>query len=178
MIVLEGLTAIRRALNNIGLILLACGSCVLLGHFLRGLNIVLNPLAWSSAEIISALLSFTIAANVLVRYHGTGNRVSLLLGLTFGITGIFHLGAIFEIYRYFVGNAERLQVPVSWMAGQLLLGIFLLSACAINKQLPWPRDTRKNILAVLSVVVSTSCLVTMTFLIFLNKLPIHPRDAV
>jgi hypothetical protein len=62
MIVLEGLIAIRRIVRNGGLLILACGGCVLLGHFLRQLNIVVNPLAWSSAEIISALLSLTIAA--------------------------------------------------------------------------------------------------------------------
>src|SRR5579862_2599008 len=122
MIVLEGLTAIRRALRNIGLILLACGSCVLLGHFLRELNIVLNPLAWTSAEIISALLSLTIAANVLVRYHGTGNRVSLLLGLTFAVTGIIHLGGILEIHHHLSEHPLQSRVPLSWMVSQMLLG--------------------------------------------------------
>src|ERR1700733_14301289 len=126
MIVLEGLTAIRRALRNIGLVLFACGSCVLLGHFLRELNIVLSPLAWSNAEIISALLSLTIAANVLVRYHGTGSRVSLLLGLTFGITGMIHLAAIFELYPYFIGTARQFRIPISWIIGQAVLGLLLL----------------------------------------------------
>ena len=139
MIVLEGLIAVRRTVRNVGLVLLACGGCVLLGHFLRQLNIVLNPLAWSSAEIISALLSLTIAANVLVRYHGTGNRVSLLVGLTFGITGVIHLGAIFEFY-HLLDRAEQFHVPVSWMVGQTLLGLLLLTAYIINKRLSWPRD--------------------------------------
>ena len=125
MVVLEGLTALRRVARNVFVALLACGGCILLGHFLRQLNIVLNPLAWSSAEIISALLGFTIAANVLVRYHGTGNRVSLLLGLTFGITGIIHLGAIFELY-HILERSEQFRVPLSWMVGQTLLGFLVL----------------------------------------------------
>ncbi|MGH9678862.1 MAG: hypothetical protein ACRD4Y_02825, partial [Candidatus Acidiferrales bacterium] len=99
-----------------------------LGHFLRQLNVTVNPLAWSSAEIISALLCFTIAANVLVRYHGTGNRVALLLGVTFGITGIIHLGAIFEFYHDFAHHSEQLRVPLSWMVGQTLLGLLFLAA--------------------------------------------------
>src|SRR5580700_725394 len=156
MIVLEGLNAIRRALRNIGLVLLACGSCVLLGHFLRELNIGLNPLAWTSAEIISALLSLTIAANVLVRYHGTGNRVSLLLGLTFAITGIIHLYAIFEFYNYLFGQPLQSHVPLSWMVGQTLLGTLFLIACVVNKYLPWPRDPKRNVLAVLAIVVSAT----------------------
>jgi diguanylate cyclase (GGDEF)-like protein len=177
MIVLEGLTTIRRVARNMGLILLACGGCVLLGHFLRQLNIVLNPLAWSGAEIISALLSLTIAANVLVRYHGTGNRGSLLLGLTFGMTGLIHLGAIFEFYR-FLDRAQQLHVPVSRMVGQTLLGLLLLTAYAINKRLPWTRDARKNIVAASAVIVAATCLVTFLILIFPSLIVISSRSLV
>ena len=161
----QGLTAFRRAARNTILILMGSASCVLLGHFLRQFNIILNPLAWSSAEIISALLSLTIAANVLVRYYGTANRVSLLLGLTFGITGVIHLGGIFEFY-HLLDSPERFRVPVSWMTGQTLLGLLLLLANAINKHLPWPRDSRKKIFAALAIVVSAACLIALLFLVF------------
>jgi diguanylate cyclase (GGDEF)-like protein len=136
----------------------------------------LNPLAWSSAEIISALLSFTIAASVLVRYYGTGNRISLLLGLTFGVTGIIHLGAIFEFYIDFLKPSEQLRVPVSWMIGQTLLGLLLLVACVINKWLPWPRDPGKNVIAISSIVVSTTCIVAVLFLIFPSTPAIRPHS--
>ena len=152
------------------LALVACSGAVVLGHTLRQLNIVLNPLAWSSVEIISALLSFTIAASVLVRYYGTGNRVSHLLGLTFGVTGLIHLGAIFEFYDRYLKHSEQVHVPVSWMIGQTLFGLLLLVACVINKWLPWPRDPGKNFIALSSIVVSATCLVAGIFLI----LPITP----
>jgi diguanylate cyclase (GGDEF)-like protein len=146
--------------------IVGCSAAIVIGHLLRQLNIVLNPLAWSSAEIISALLSFTIAASVLVRYFGTGNRISLLLGLTFGVTGIIHLGAIFEFYDHFLKPAEQIRVPVSWMIGQTLLGLLLLVTCVINKWLPWPRDPGKNVVALSSIVLSATCIVAATFLIF------------
>jgi diguanylate cyclase (GGDEF)-like protein len=157
------------------LAVVACSAAIVMGHFLRQLNIVLNPLAWSSAEIISALLSFTIAASVLVRYYGTGNRISLLLGLTFGVTGIIHLGAIFEFYDHFLKPSEQVRVPVSWMIGQTLLGLLLLVACVINKWLPWPRDPRKNLAALSSIVISAACLVAATFLLFPTP-PIYPHS--
>jgi diguanylate cyclase (GGDEF)-like protein len=157
------------------LAVVACSAAIAMGHFLRQLNIVLNPLAWSSAEIISALLSFTIAASVLVRYYGTGNRISLLLGLTFGVTGIIHLGAIFEFYDHFLKPSEQFRVPVSWMIGQTLLGLLLLVACVINKWLPWPRDPRKNLAALSSIVISAACLVAATFLLFPTP-PIYPHS--
>lgn len=176
MAVLERLKNPRRIERPWWLAVVACSAAVVVGHFLRELDIVLNPLAWSSAEIISALLSFTIAASVLVRYYGTGNRVSLLLGLTFGVTGIIHLGAIFEFYDRFLKPAERVRVPVSWMIGQTLLGLLLLVACVINKWLPWPRDPSKNVVALSSIVVAATCLVMTTFLVFPITPMIHPHS--
>ncbi len=176
MAVLERFETLRRIERPWWLAVVACSGAIVLGHFLRQLNIVLNPLAWSSAEIISALLSFTIAASVLVRYYGTGNRVSLLLGLTFGVTGIIHLGAIFEFYDHFLKPSEQVRVPVSWMIGQTLLGLLLLVACVINKWLPWPRDPGKNVVAISSIVVSATCLVAGTFLLFPSTPPIRPHS--
>jgi diguanylate cyclase (GGDEF)-like protein len=176
MAVLERLQTLRRIEHPWWLAVVACSAAIVMGHFLRQLNIVLNPLAWSSAEIISALLSFTIAASVLVRYYGTGNRISLLLGLTFGVTGIIHLGAIFEFYDHFLKPSEQVRVPVSWMIGQTLLGMLLLVACVINKWLPWPRDPAKNVVALSSIVVSATFLVTGTFLLFPSTPPIRPHS--
>lgn len=174
--VLERLQTLRRMERPWWLAVVACTGAVVLGHLLRQLNIVFNPLAWSSAEIISALLSFTIAASVFVRYYGTGNRVSLLLGLTFGVTGIIHLGAIFEFYDHFLKHSEQVRVPVSWMIGQTLLGLLLLVACVINKWLPWPRDPEKNFIALSSIVAGATCMVTAIFLIFPSTPPIHPHS--
>ena len=176
MAVLERLKTMRRVERPWWLAVVACSAAVVVGHFLRQLNIVFNPLAWSSAEIISALLSFTIAASVLVRYYGTGNRVSLLLGLTFGVTGIIHLGAIFEFYDHFLKHSEQVRVPYSWMIGQTLLGFLLLISCIINKWLPWPRDPAKNIIALSSIVAGATCLVATAFLIFPSTPPIHPHS--
>ena len=178
MVVLEGFVAVRRTARNVWIVLVACGGFVALGHFLRHVDIVVNPLAWSSAEIILALLSFTIAANVLVRFHGTGNRVSLLLGLAFAIAGVIHLGAIFELYRHLFEHSPLSHVPVSWMLGQTLLGTLFVIACAANKQLPWPRDPRKNIYAVFAIVVSVSCLMAILFLAFPNSPSIRPQSVI
>jgi diguanylate cyclase (GGDEF)-like protein len=176
MAVVQRLKELRRGERSWWLAVVACTGAVAMGHFLRQLNIVLNPLAWSSAEIISALLSFTIAASVLVRYYGTGNRVSLLLGLTFGVTGFIHLGAIFEFYDHFLKRAEQVRVPVSWMIGQTLLALLLLVACVINKWLPWPRDPRKNVIALSSIVFSATCMVAVTYLFFPSTPLIRPHS--
>jgi diguanylate cyclase (GGDEF)-like protein len=175
-IVLERFAVIRRRARVVGLVAVACMCVVVLGHFLRTLNIVINPLAWSSAQIISALLSFIISANVLVRYHGTGNRVSLLLGLTLAICGLIHLGAIWEFYGHQLSGNAGLHVPLSWMVGQTLLGVLFLVAYTANKKLAWPREPERNIFAVLAFVVAAFCLVAVAFLAFPNAPPIHPHS--
>src|SRR6202049_4912626 len=176
MLVLARLNTLRRVERPWWLAVVACTGAVVVGHFLRQLDIVFNPLAWSSAEIISALLSFTIASSVLVRYYGTGNRVSLLLGLTFGVTGIIHLGAIFEFYDHFLKPAEQVRVPISWMIGQTLLGLLLLVACVLKNGAPGPRDPGKNVVPISSIVVSATCLVAGTFLILPSTPPIQPHS--
>src|ERR1700676_1914898 len=178
MIVLEGLKTLRSVVRIAWIATLACGGLFVVGHLLRQLNIVVNPLVWSSAQIISALLSFTIAANVLVRYHGTGNRVSLLLGLTLAVSGMIHLISILEYSRHFLMHAEQFRAPLSWMVGQTLLGLVFLFAYAIDKHLPWPRELKRNFLAVLAIVMAASCMVAMAFLVFPHEPPIHPQSLI
>jgi diguanylate cyclase (GGDEF)-like protein len=178
MVALEGLKTVRRVVRIAWFVCLACGGVFVLGHFLRQMNVVVNPLVWSSAQIISALLSFTIAANVLVRYHGTSNRVSLLLGLAFAVSGMIHLVAILEFYRHFQTRAEQFRAPLSWMVGQTLLGLVFLFAYAIDKHLPWPRELKGNILAALAIVVAATCVVAMAFLAFPHAPPIHPQNLI
>jgi diguanylate cyclase (GGDEF)-like protein len=175
---LDELKTLRRVVPIVWLVTLACGGVFVLGHFLRQLNVVVNPLVWSSAQIITALLSLTIAANVLVRYHGTNNRVSLLLGLTLAVSGMIHLLAILEFYRNFLMHEEQFRAPLSWMVGQTLLGLVFLFAYAIDRLLPWPREMKRNIIAVLAIVVAAFCMIAMAFLAFPHQPPIHPGNLI
>jgi diguanylate cyclase (GGDEF)-like protein len=178
MIELDELKTLRRVVPIVWLVTLACGGVFVLGHFLRQLNVVVNPLVWSSAQIITALLSLTIAANVLVRYHGTNNRVSLFLGLTLAVGGMIHLLAILEFYRNFLMHEEQFRVPLSWMVGQTLLGLVFLFAYSIDRLLPWPREMKRNILAVLAIVVAALCMIALAFLAFPHQPPIHPGNLI
>jgi hypothetical protein len=118
------------------LAVLAGGAAVAFGHFLQQLRVNVSPLVWAGAQIISALLCLTIAANVLVRYHGTGNRMSLLLGVTFAVSGLVHLGSIAEFYRDSLLLGGQSRFLLSWMVGQTLLGFIFLCGIAMDEHLP------------------------------------------
>jgi diguanylate cyclase (GGDEF)-like protein len=141
-----------------------CAAVTLLAHFLRQLGFSFNPVLWASAEIIAALLGFTIAANILVRYHGTGDRFSLFLGAAFGLDGLIQLSGIVELQGQLSRSPSSVHVPLYWMAGGTLLGALLLGAIGLDKWLPWPRDSNRTILAVLSVVGAIAGLTGLLFL--------------
>ncbi len=168
----------RRITSTAWLVAFLCVGLVVFGHFLRQLNVDINPLAWSSAQIISALLSFTIAANVLVRYHGTSNRVSLLLGLTFAVRGIIQLVAIPELYQHYLVRSEHFRVPLSWMIGQTFMALLFLTAYTLDKHVPWPREPKKNILSVAAIVITAACMVAVAFFVFPHDPPIRPLSFV
>ena len=112
----------RRTGITLGLAAL-CAGALALGRFLRQTDMEVNPLVWSGALMISALLSFTIAANVLVRFRGTGSRVPLLLGLTLAVAGLLHLFGMFELYRHLPAGGEAHRVPMSWTGAQVLVAV-------------------------------------------------------
>lgn len=155
-----------RAIRNLRIFLVAAAlsaGVTLVAHFLRHLGLSFNPVLWASAEIIAALLGFTIAANILVRYHGTGDRFSLFLGAAFGLDGLIQLSGIIQFHG-FLSPASAVHVPLYWMAGGTLLGVLLLAAIGLDKWLPWPRESQRTILAVLSVVGAIAGLTGLLFL--------------
>lgn len=139
------------------------GCVIVIGHFLRQLGLTFNPVLWASAEIIAALLGFTIAANILVRYHGTGDRLSLFLGAAFGLDGLIQLSGIVELHGALLSPANAMRVPLYWMAGGTLLGVLLLAAIELDKWLPWPRESKRTVFAVLSVVAAIAGMTGILF---------------
>jgi diguanylate cyclase (GGDEF)-like protein len=152
---------------------LACGAVAAFGRFLQQLNVNVNPLVWAGTAIISALLCFTIAANVLVRFHGTGSRMSLLLGLTFAISGLIHLGSIVEFYQRSLIHGQQSRVLLSWMVGQTVLGVILLCGTALDEHLPWPREPRRVIFAGIAVIMAATLLTTVFYFLIPNVPPLR-----
>ncbi len=156
---------------------LACVAVAAFGHFLQQLNVNVNPLVWAGTAIISALLCFTIAANVLVRFHGTGSRMSLLLGITFAVSGLIHLTSIAEFYQRSLIHGQQSRVLLSWMVGQTLLGLILLCGTALDDHLPWPRESRRVIFAGMAVILAAMLLTTVFYFMIPNVPPLRIGSA-
>src|ERR1700739_509097 len=157
----------------------ALSGCVgVLAHFLRHLGLSFSPVLVVSAEIIVALLGFTIAANILVGFHGTGDRFSLFLGAAFGLDGLIQLTGIAELHGELLSGAGTPRVPLYWMAGGTLLGVLLLASIVLEKCLPWPSESTKPILAVLSVVGAIAGLMALLSLALGHGPSIHSSSPI
>ena len=156
---------------------LSCG--VIVGaHFLRQLGVSFNPVILASAEVIAALLGFTIAANIWVRFDGTGDRFALLLGAAFGLDGWIQLSGILELRGELLSRNLAMRVPLYWMAGRTLLGVLLLAAIGLEKWLPWPRESKRMVFAVLSVVAAIAALTGLIFLLLGHGPLIHSANLI
>jgi diguanylate cyclase (GGDEF)-like protein len=143
------------------------------GYLLRRINVVFNPVPWASVQVISSFLAFGIAANVVVRFLGTNNRTSLILGSTFGLIGFIQLIGILELHHRFdtIALHPRVSLPLfSGIIAQTLLAVFLLLAFPIERRLPWPRQRKKTVIAVTSVVAAAAYLIAITYLAVLPRL--------
>lgn len=150
------------------------GTVILLG-WLRSLQITFEPVQYLSLSLFGSLLILTFAANALVRFRGTRDRISLILALGFALAGLVEAGSNLDLYSAMAGGAAMpLRVPLSWMVSRTLLGILLLLAIFVERRLPNSREPGKEIAAAFFVVGGVGYLTSAAFLGLPWQISIHP----
>jgi len=80
----------------------------------------------SSSFLLSAkrgnAAGFTYAANAMVRFRGTQDRLTLMLAFAFALAGLIETFAIFGFYSQRGAIGLSPQVPMAWMVGRTLAG--------------------------------------------------------
>ena len=67
-----------------------------------------DPLLDTYLEMSGSLIAFTFAANALVRFRGTHDRISLILAFGFVLAGLIEAGTSMTFYRgMLVSRYER-----------------------------------------------------------------------
>ena len=150
------------------------------GDLLRHAGIIFNPVLWASLQVIAAFLSFSIAANVLVRFLGAGDRASLILGSGFALSGLIQLIGILAFYYQWSMRTQQASLSsLAWMIGETLVALLLLAAFPVDESMPWPRQPKRVVLAVMTVVLAAGWpRLGSTFLALPLQLAIRPGSII
>ena len=157
----------------VGTIALA-GFCLLL-WVLRNSTYRSDPLFDAYLQMAGSLIAFTFAANAMIRFRGTHDRISLILAFGFVLAGLIEAGSSMTFYRgMLVAASGGTQISLAWLAGRTLLGVLLLAALIVERRIPVSRDPGKEIAGV-TLIVGAVAYLTSVFYFMLPRAPkIHP----
>jgi diguanylate cyclase (GGDEF)-like protein len=137
------------------------------GFWLRGRPFTADPSLTASIDVIGAFLSFTFAANALVRFRGTRDRTALVLAVGFGASGLLELGATLELFRTLAAPGALLgRAQLSWMQSRTLLAEAMLLAVAVEQRMPRSRDPDREIASALTLVGTVGYLTSALYFVF------------
>ena len=147
--------------------------------WLAHLSFSSDPLLYAYLELVGSLLSFTYAANALVRFRGTHDRLSLILAFGFVLSSLIGTASTFDFFNLLTPGPEAsLRVPLAWMVSRTLLGVLLLVALVIERRIPNAREPGREIAAAFLVVGAVAYLTSVAYLGVPVEPTIHPTALV
>lgn len=160
------------------LVLLATIALAAYFFFLWGLrdsSYLADPLLNSFLVTAGSLIAFTFAANAMIRFRGTHDRISLILAFGFIVAGLIEAGATMTFYRgMLVTNPGHNNISLAWLAGRTLLGILLLVALVVERRLPVSREPGKEMAGITVLVGAVAYLTSVFYFMVPNPPQIHP----
>jgi diguanylate cyclase (GGDEF)-like protein len=141
---------------------------VLAAYWLRRIALQPDAILQVYLQVISALLAFVFAAVTLVRFQGTQDRISLILGAGFLLSGAVLTATSILFFQVFPEAPLRLLwAPLAWWLGRLVLALLLVVALLVERFLPRSRHPRGEIAGALLAVVGLTYVVAAA----LRRLP-------
>jgi len=131
----------------------------------RSTNTLGSPTTYLYLEVGGSLLCFCYAANALIRFRGTHDRIALILAFGFVLSGMIETVGYFglnELLRS--GHLAFSQVPTGWMVGRTLLAVLLLAALGIERFLPTSRQPSRETAGALFVVAAAAYITSAAFI--------------
>jgi len=105
-------------------------------------------------QVISALLAFVFAALSFVRFQGTQDRISLILGGGFLLSAAVLSASSVLFFQVLQDSAVSVTwAPVAWWLSRMVLALLLLVALLVERFIPRSRHTKSEITGALLAVV-------------------------
>jgi diguanylate cyclase (GGDEF)-like protein len=135
---------------------------------LRNVRLEADSVLQGYLQVISALLAFVFSALAFVRFQGTQDRISLILGGGYLLSGAV-LSASSVLFFQFIQEspAHVTWAPVAWWLSRMILALLLLVALLVEHFIPRSRHTKAEIAGALLTVIGSTYLVAAA----LRRLP-------
>src|SRR6202161_783002 len=126
-----------------------------LSMWLRVVPLQSDPVLQGYLQVICGLLAFVFAAVTLVRFQGTQDRISLILGVGFMVSGAV-LTATSVLFFQLLRDAplEFLWAPVAWWESRMVFALLLVVALLVERFLPRSHHPRRELVAALVAITS------------------------
>src|SRR5215831_12954596 len=140
----------------------------LAADWLREISLQPNPILQGYLQITTGIFAFVFAAVALVRFQGTQDRLSLILGSGFMLSGGTLIASSILFFQLIHENQTWfLWAPVAWWISRLLLALLFAVALVVEHFLPRSRHPKMEIAGGLFAVLACTYLITVS----LRKLP-------
>jgi diguanylate cyclase (GGDEF)-like protein len=173
----SGFAKIRRVLSKLRwpLAIILGAAFVLLAGWLRHRAFSSDPIFYSYLQIVGSLLGFTFAANALVRFRGTHDRLSLMLAFGFVLAGLIEMVSALGFYDGLAsGQPVQMRIPLAWMVGRTLLAVLLIAAVVVERRVPHSREPSREMAIALIVVAVVAYLTSAAYLGSPAEPVVHP----
>ncbi len=142
---------------------------------LRHSSYLADPLLDTFLDMAGSLMAFTFAANAMIRFRGTHDRISLTLALGFVVAGLIEAGTSISFYHGMLVTSTAIHhISLAWLAGRTLLGVLLLAALLVERRIPLARDPGKEIAGAILVVAAVAYLTSVFYFMMPEAPQIHP----
>jgi diguanylate cyclase (GGDEF)-like protein len=128
---------------------------VFAAYWLRRITLQPDAILQGYLQVVSGLLAFVFAAVTLVRFQGTQDRISLILGAGFLLSGAVLTATSVLFFQFFPdAPLHLLWAPIAWWIGRMVLALLLVVALLVERFLPRSLHPRREIAGALLTVIA------------------------
>jgi diguanylate cyclase (GGDEF)-like protein len=164
-------SATNIALSNLAVFLLI----LLAAYSSRRILIAPDAVLQGYLQAVTGLLSFIFAAVTLVRFQGTQDRISLILGAGFLLSGTVLLASSVLFFQLAKDAPVPFRwAPLAWWASRMVLALLLVVALLVEHFLPRSRHPRQEIAGALLTVMGLTYLISAALRRLPTEVSPHP----
>ena len=135
---------------------------LLLATWLRRITLQPDAVLQGYLQVITALLAFVFAAVTIVRFQGSQDRISLILGAGFLLSGTVLTATSVLFFQFYQDVPVRsMWAPAAWWLSRIILALLLLVALLVERFIPSSRHPRREIAGALFSVIGFTYLLTV-----------------